>query len=873
MKHTQLAFAVVIIMIAIHAKAQTQKPNIILILGDDIGYKVPTVNGGKSYSTPNIDSMARHGMRFTQCHASPMCSPSRFMLLTGKYNFRNYTRSGLMDTTQRTFANMFQSAGYKTACFGKWQLDGGDASIHAFGFDSYCVINPLGRADDDENLRRYKNPTIYTNGEYVPNELVLNKYSEDIFTDSVMNFIENNKAVPFFIYYPMVLAHKPFQPTPDDSDFATWKYGSDTAYFPSMIKYMDKKIGEIIKKVKKIGIENNTVIIYIGDNGTPYEISEYVDNDSLITGGKGLTTENGIRVPMIFYWPKTINAGLVNNDLIGFTDFLPTLADIANIPVPTNYGPLDGVSFAPRLVGNEGTPRAWLFYHYDSDTKKHILIRWAQTKKYKLYDTSTLSNKRLFYNIINDVNEEHPLSDNSLTAQEQIIRNRLLNVINHYVAQGTPLLSLTPPLSLITDSSVVLRCTIKSDGGSTVTASGAVWGTSPDPEISSSNYTQTGISCGPFLTQVTGLKANTLYYIRAYATNFAGTAYSNQIIFKTLLNPPVATKATEPDSNKFTANWKAYDGAINYRLDVSTSRTFKRKDTIELVEGFDNGITPPTGWIISNNIFADSAIFGIAPPSLEFRASNTQVLTKKLNGPATQLKFWIKGLNTDNLSSCLVEGFDGNKWTTIANLASLSKTGETKIFNANSSSPLAPGFIQFRFTYTKGTGTLAFDDVSIRYNNSVPFFIPGYNNLGVKTNSKIVTGLKPGTNYYYRVRAETDSTITGNSNVIAVTTNKAGLIHETTTSINNSSVITINNGLKIKVSPNPSSDEFVLTTQTSKNEKIEITVIDMQGREVYRATGSGNNKYIFGRTFAPGVYIARVIQGNYIQTIKVVKTE
>src|SRR4029077_16942158 len=118
-------------------------------------------------------------------------------------------------------------------------------------------------------------------------------------------------------------------------------------------------------KVKQLGIEDNTVIIYVGDNGTPGGIREYTDDDSLITGGKGSTTENCIHVPMVIYWPQTISAGSINNDLIGFTDFLPTLADIANIPLPTNYGSLDGVSFAPRLSGNEGTPRDWLFYHYD----------------------------------------------------------------------------------------------------------------------------------------------------------------------------------------------------------------------------------------------------------------------------------------------------------------------------------------------------------------------------------------------------------------------------------------------------------------------------------------------------------------------------
>ena len=150
---------------------------------------------------------------------------------------------------------MFHDAGYKTACFGKWQLDGADVSIHKFGFDSYSVINPrLGSTNE-----KYKNPHVYANGAFVSSSLTQGKYGEDIFTDSVINFIERNQANPFFIYYPMVLAHKPFQPTPDDSDFSTASTTvNDTSYYPSMINYMDKMIGRILQKIKSQGIEKNT---------------------------------------------------------------------------------------------------------------------------------------------------------------------------------------------------------------------------------------------------------------------------------------------------------------------------------------------------------------------------------------------------------------------------------------------------------------------------------------------------------------------------------------------------------------------------------------------------------------------------------------
>jgi hypothetical protein len=141
---------------------------------------------------------------------------------------------------------------------------------------------------------------------------------------------------------------------------------------------------------------------------------------------------------------------------------------------------------------------------------------------------------------------------------------------------------------------------------------------------------------GLFSTQATGLKANTTYYVRAYATNFAGTAYSNQISFKTSLEAPVATKATAVDSNKFTANWKAYADATNYRLDVSTSPTFTKMISSTINEGFDNGIILPSGWTNGSTAVADTSSFGKTSPSLVFTKSKTQLMTKQLTGAATQ---------------------------------------------------------------------------------------------------------------------------------------------------------------------------------------------------------------------------------------------
>ncbi len=405
-----------------------EKPNIILILGDDVGYEVPTCDGGQSYQTPNIDMMAQQGIRFTQCHSSPLCSPSRFMLMTGKYNFRNYTQWGVMDLSQKTIANMLKAAGYTTCVSGKWQFDGGDASIHTFGFDKYCVFNPyLDYSDDAGKGSRYKDPTIYQDGSYLPAEKTLNQYGEDIFANYLMNFIDSNKTRSFFAYWPLNLCHSPFTPPPDNAQFPNWyPLRSNTAFFPYMVKYMDKKIGQLIDKVKSLGIDKRTVIIFIGgDNGTSWEISSRF-NGMYIQGGKAKTTEYGTHVPLLIYWPGTAGTGIINDDLIDFTDFLPTIADIANISKPFSYGILDGTSFYPQISGRAGEPRSWIFTHFQSHPDKPTpLFRYVQNKTYKLYERNGA-----FYNTVNDINEKYPITDSALTNEERQIKQEFQTVLN-----------------------------------------------------------------------------------------------------------------------------------------------------------------------------------------------------------------------------------------------------------------------------------------------------------------------------------------------------------------------------------------------------------------------------------------------------------
>jgi len=412
--------------------ATAKRPNVILILGDDIGYEIPTCNGGQSYSTPNIDLLAKQGISYTHCYSMPLCSPSRNELLTGKYNFRNYSIWGQLDTTQRTFANIMKQAGYATCVAGKWQLGGGAASAKKFGFDTHCLFLPffLSRSDETlENDRRYKNPHIYQNGAYLPDNVTNGKYADDIFTKFICDFIDSNRQKPFFVYYPLSLCHQPFSPPPTNPDFARWdplKDKSNSKYFPDMVNYMDAKIGEIINKVQADGLASNTMIIYVGDNGTPKGISSKW-NDTIIEGAKGSSKVYGIHVPLIItYLGNKMRAGAIANTLIDFSDFLPTLASIANTRVTASYGTVDGVSFYQSITGARDSIRSSVFFHWQ-DSILNDYERWAQTSTYKLYDATNHSS---FYNFAIDPLEQKPIPSSQRTPEQKSIATMLKNVLD-----------------------------------------------------------------------------------------------------------------------------------------------------------------------------------------------------------------------------------------------------------------------------------------------------------------------------------------------------------------------------------------------------------------------------------------------------------
>ena len=391
-----------------------RRPNIVLIMSDDLGYEANGANGGTSYATPVLDSMAGAGIRFENTHVQPLCTPTRVQLMTGKYNFRNYIGFGLIAPDEVTFGHLFSSAGYKTCIAGKWQLHSYNPpdempearstgqKIEDAGFDEFCVWHPH---HTEEKGSRYKSPIVYENGEFLEN--MEGKYGEDVFADYIIDFMERNRDDPFFVYFPMALTHRPLEPTPDSPEFddfvppsnetlgaRTWAeledWDDEARYYKDMVEYHDKVIGRVNAKLEQLGIAEDTLVIYVGDNGSPVEVCSIIHSHTEVCGGKGLTVDRGTHVPLICSWPGTIPSGAVTTDLIDASDFLPTMLEAAEIIPPDDYF-IDGRSFLPQLKGETGNPRDWIFFHFEPMSGRvHRYARFIRDHRWKLYDDGRL---------------------------------------------------------------------------------------------------------------------------------------------------------------------------------------------------------------------------------------------------------------------------------------------------------------------------------------------------------------------------------------------------------------------------------------------------------------------------------------------------
>ena len=403
---------------------KASKPNVILIMADDIGFECLSMNGSTSYKTPVLDSLARNGVNFIKALSQPLCTPSRVKIMTGKYNYKNYEYFTYLNPNEKTFGNLFKENGYKTAIVGKWQLNGIQYKIDGFndnrrpnhfGFDEYCLWQLTKLKSDGE---RFANPLIEQNGEFLPRDE--DAYGPDVVSDYAVEFIKKNKDNPFFIYYPMLLVHSPFVPTPDSPEWQLIETRSqkNNRFFIDMVEYMDKVIGKISKELSKQGIAENTLILFLGDNGTNVNLVSETKNGP-VTGGKGKTITHGHHVPMVANWPKKIKNPTQYNGLINLNDFYATFCDILEVKNES-----DGKSFMDVFSNDNSTNRetATIYYdphHHNRSNVSKLRNVFTQNPRYKLYKDGR------FFDMKNDILETSPLSDEELDKEQMVIKKKL----------------------------------------------------------------------------------------------------------------------------------------------------------------------------------------------------------------------------------------------------------------------------------------------------------------------------------------------------------------------------------------------------------------------------------------------------------------
>ncbi len=398
-----------------------EKPNVILILADDMGIECLSTYGS-AYNTPNLDKLAEKGMKFNYCYSQPLSSPSRVELMTGKYNHRNYTQWGNLTPDNKTLGNLAKQGNYTTCVAGKWQLGKDSQRPHAFGFDEYCLWQLNGQGN------RYCKPLIETqNGVINTSE---DDYGPDICSNFVLNFIENNakNKQPFFVYYPMMLIHSPLLPTPNTPEWTTVnrRFKENRKYHQYMVEYTDQLVGKIISKIEELNLSKNTLILFTGDNGTMGKIEVPMKDGTFIRGGKGKTNDRGIHVPLIAYWDKVIKPGKISKDLIDFSDFYPTLAEIFQVNI-SNEKDIDGIGFASVLKGKSGRDKQFCYSYYHSLLRPNSETtpkRYSFNDQYKLYDDGRL------YNTVKDVLEQYPIT--TPDSKEQEIKKQLQLVLDKY---------------------------------------------------------------------------------------------------------------------------------------------------------------------------------------------------------------------------------------------------------------------------------------------------------------------------------------------------------------------------------------------------------------------------------------------------------
>ena len=371
------ALSAVVTVLPASAAGTATKPNIIFILADDLGINGVSSYGADVFKTPNIDALAKSGIRFENCYAAPLCGPSRAMLMTGRYAYRtgmtgNDSGSLLKPANEIMMPRVLKPAGYVTAMCGKWSqlpLQPGD-----WGFDEYLRFNGSGKYWSTQA----NNQSYTLNGKETP--LLDGEYLPDRMHAFVTDFITRHKDQLFYIYYSMSHIHAEILKTPDSA-------ADSKDLFADNINYMDKLVGKLVAELDRLKLRDKTLVIFVGDNGlVPGQTRRSTVRGRVISGAKGTMLEGGSLVPMIASWPGSIPAGRVTQDLVDFSDFFPTLAEVAGVELPQGVV-IDGRSILPRLRGQAAKSRDWIFVQLG----RHWYVRdpkWKLNEAGELFDMS-----------------------------------------------------------------------------------------------------------------------------------------------------------------------------------------------------------------------------------------------------------------------------------------------------------------------------------------------------------------------------------------------------------------------------------------------------------------------------------------------------
>ncbi len=435
-KYSLLNYLLILSIIAIGG-CETQKeapattpPNIVLILIDDLGWGDLGFMGSTYYETPNIDALAEAGMIFTQAYSNaPNCAPTRAALISGQYaprhgvytvgtSERGESRYRQLIPTENTteltpdvitMAEALHAAGYATGHFGKWHLGNGVHLPENQGFD---VSIPAWWARKRSHFfPEDLNPEPDSPGA-LPGD-----YMSDYLTDRALEFLEEKKDEPFFLYLPHYGVHTPIEGKSEKAARYEQKPGNDehnNPIYAAMIESVDESVGRVMQKLKELDIAENTLVIFFSDNGGYGPATDM----SPLRGAKGMLYEGGIRVPMIATWPRGIEAEQTNDTPVLGIDFYPTFLELAGTESPINYT-LDGVSLAPLFQGDNEIERDALFWHFPAylEAYRDMTVPWRTTPagairqgNYKLIEFFGEQRHEL-YNLAEDIGETQNLAE------------------------------------------------------------------------------------------------------------------------------------------------------------------------------------------------------------------------------------------------------------------------------------------------------------------------------------------------------------------------------------------------------------------------------------------------------------------------------